>query len=441
MLVKVNNVLIDEKARLGEIFNKVSISSSFNIEEKIKEFSNVLSTHNISKLLEQDFSDIEKMIDEKLSALTSKNTEELLELLAILQKAIPKADLLKDFNVIEPLDQQILKFHERSTTQNIPEDLTQILIQDVELQIAEDSGVLKIQASDKPQSFTFDKAHLEQIKSLHFDISMNSVRDFKINEKTLPSISLLLKFLTNVKSVNIHLESNSYEGQKDQLLGQLLSNIFSQLQTLEEIDINIKNTFIEGQSLIFFIERLLPRYKTLKSFSCHFNHSNKTNRTLRILSNANLSNYPHLEKLHLTFEESSLCEEDFIQFFSQISHVKDLQIRFANTSLTDQALEYFSMKILPSLDQLESLDLRLSKNKITDISVQKLLANIPNSITNLNIRLNQNNITDAGIQDFIDNKLALLTNLKDLLIGVSKTNVSDTLIKTFEQLVQNKNSE
>jgi len=435
IMLKFESIFMNEKTRLESMMKKGS-DPSFDIKSKLEEFSNLLASPNIIKLIEEDFSDLEKIVDEKLLVSTNKHTEELSALLAIFEDSLPKEDLLKDLNhVLEPLDQQLLKFKDY-----IPEELTQIVIPEIHLRIYEDlenePGILKIEAprfGGSVKSVKFARAQLEKIKNLKIMISLDS---YSIDTKTLALISSLSRHLTSLKSVKIEIGRTDSEEICDRFFLHLLSSIFSHQENIEEIDINIQSCPIRDAGLSFFVEKLLPQCNKLRVLSLESYDIQTKGLFLKTLAEANLSNYPSLEKFHVNLQQSPLNEEYVIPFLSKLPNVKDLLLGLGETSLTDKALEIFATQGLNPLDKLQILDIGLWENKLSDSAIQTFFANIPNSISKLFIGVNDNPITDASLQDFIENRLSLFTDLKELELDVSETALSSELIQKINDLTK-----
>jgi len=435
-LMYFENIFINEKNRLQNILSK-SLDSSFDVKSKLEEFDSIMSNPNITMIIEEDFSDLVRTTDEKLSIMKTKHTEEFSKLLSVFQQVLPKDDLFKDFDVVQPLNQQLNEYI-KNTFEGETFQITQVNLPETDLTIYEDESengnvrILYINNNYRTSSSVFERHQLEKINKLHCGFSSN---DIVTDEKALASISLLSKFLRNIKAVEIDLiPHTTSEEPWGQFLSQLLPIIFSNLENLEEIGLNVSDCKIRDNSLLYLFEELLPRFKNLKAFSLVLNATETTTDLLfRALINANLSGYQNLEKLHVSVNGMVLNEASVIEFLHSISDLKDLSIAFHENQITDKAIESFSTQVLPSLKKLQAFEMDLSNTKITNIGFQKLLANIPN-IRKVSILLEDNNqITDAAVQEFVNIKLPLLTRLREFHFDDTCTGISTEMSTKIEQ--------
>jgi len=426
VLMEVENMFKDEKTKLSSMIS-ASLEMPFDIQAKMKELYNGMSNPNIVKLVEEDFSGLEKILEEKLAPFKTKHTEEISELLAVFQNNLPKEDLLKDFNVIEPLNKGLAKLIAK---RNI-EETKEITLLPVKFEIKQESEneswTLKIKDSKSMKPWTFSKADLERISKVQYTFKLTKNM---INEADLSSIKLYSKSLKNVKTVHINIKADSvFESLNEARFFHLISAIFSQLdENIQEIGIDINNAPIRDFGLVNLAETVLPRLKNLKVFSCTLDKTHTTSKALKALSKVDFSKCSDLQKFHVDIKRCPLNEDGVVEFLNRVPNVKDVLLGFgAANSLTDKAFDSFSTNILPSLNNVESLEVRLLETKITDEGVQKFLNHIPN-VKTLGLDFSKTQITDAAIKDFLTSKLETLTNLKDLNLILQETQVSKDIL-------------
>jgi len=437
MLLKFENIFIDEKTNLNNMIN-ASLEMPFDIESKLKEFNDVMLNPNIVKLTQEDYSDLGKLFDEKVTAMEAKHTEEISELLAVFQSSLPKEDVLKDFNIIDPLNQELTKLSEkRRPAQNsqLVLQIKEVILPPVKLVIFEsddEPDVLDVQGSESLKSSKFSTAQLEKIKEINYEFQFE---EDTIDETTLPSIMLLSKFLKNLKIVRVDIETSSYfEGDCDRPFWQLLSAAFSQLPSLEnieEIDIEVKNAPLGDLGFICMAEMIIPRLKNLKTFSCTLDKTHTTSKALKALSKVDFSKCSDLQKFHVDIKRCPLNEDGVVEFLNRVPNVKDVLLGFgAANSLTDKAFDSFSTSVLPLLDKVETFEVGLWETNITNEGVKKLLNHIPN-VKNLYIGLNSTRITDEALAGFVNHKIPTMTNLKGLDICLDHTDISGALMEAI----------
>jgi len=398
------------------------------IENKLREFNDIMSNPNIVQLVQEDFSDISKQIDEKLICPSHKSIKELDELSAPVLKSLPPQDFAKGLNVLEKLDQelQLLKVKPLLAVQELANNAIHVESVELDINIGMFSQIMNIQSSNVEKSYTFKASELSKIRGLSYKISPD--RNI-FNETVVNELSNLVKHIIDTESVSIELHNSSEQAaQIDQnLFLSLVSASFTFPKNIKHIYFNVKNTTIGDLAPLFIIEKVLPRIKDLKSFYFISQNSGITTSVLKALAKEELSKKFTLEKFRLQISGAILEEQDVVQFLSQTHNVKDLSLRFESTAVTDQWLDSFSVQILPSLDKVQRLEIGLSNTNITDEGIKRLLINLPNAVTNLLIGLEQTKITNTGLQEFLDTKVSTLTNLRDLDLNILNTNTSNDM--------------
>ena len=428
MKIMVNNIFLEKKQRLeATTINPAELSKT--VGTKLKDFNEIMSNPNIAKMVQEDFSELSNLIEEKLISPNDKFLKELDQLSVPFEKALPSEDLLKGLNVMEALNKELQTIEAKpKLIQEISDD--SILIQNVglDINIGIFSQTLNVQSSNTEKSVTLKKPQLAKLKGLHYQLSPNPI--------VVDTLTSLIKHLSGIEYVSIDIPQNCSDSPFDEkALFNLVSATFSLSKNVKHIYIDVKNTAVSDMVPVYIIEKIVPEIKNLKSFSFISQNSGITTAVLKALAKPNFSQKPSLEKFKLQFSGVTLEEQAVVEFLSQAPNVKELSLGFGNTAVEDKWLDSFSTSILPSLNKVQKLEIGLSKTNLTDEEVQKLLRNLPN-VTNLLVELEQTKISDASFQEFLETKVSSLTNLRNLDINLSGTNTSKDMPRLIRQAKQ-----
>jgi len=445
MLINLVNLVIDEENHLENAIGKSS-DLAVNVQAKLKELENIMENPNITKVIEQGYTELEKQVDKKLNFIAEQSLG-LPDLLNVLERNIQAEEKVQIFEAIEFCNQEIAAFIQRKNNHSesitIPGTKNLLIFQSQdkkEFSIITDSSqdqnseftFAREFSSNPPQhllpeSFTFSKSDLEKIRSLHYELNLSNCPG-----EVLTSLIQLPKFLENVKELVITL-TGSADSEIDQIFFCNILSIHEPLfASLEKFKVHISKTLIRNFGVTFLFETILSQMKALKNIVIFFTDIKNDSDSLRKLAEARLKSLSNLEKFHFANDGVSFTgEEDLIRFFDGIPNVKDLSISLNDTLITDYELKYFS-NILPCLNKVKKLSLSLSNTKISDVGVEKLWANLL-GITNLSMDLDNTLITDASIESLFDLKTTSLKNLKHLYLSTVGTQVSDEeIIQKFD---------
>jgi len=431
VLLKFEAMFAEEKTKLENMLSSKSSNLATDVKKKMEQFYDIMSNPEITKLLDEDFTELERKVNEEVSLKTSKHTEGLSDLLNILQNSLPNEGLLKDFDVIDDLNKKLKEFKEKrkfdfdEQAQLIQKHVTPAV--ELEISYQSNGDVLSIEESHRlAKSYTFTRSHLEKVTKLKYYFSSEETN---FEERIFPALLWLSKFLPNLKVVEFGTgSSHSCREISETRFQTVLSTFLSKPENLEEMNFDVSNSQVGDLGLIYLAEDVLPKVKNLKSFSCVLYKAQTSSCVLNAFSQINFGALPNLEKFRLNVAGASLEEEDIIKFLNVIPNVKDLLLGFGKTVLNDQCLEAFSTNILPSLDKLERFELGFWDTKLTGTGIQKFLMNLP-SLRRLLIGMDRLEIADDVIQTFLDSKLPLMTKLEELNLGFSGVNISNNILR------------
>ncbi len=425
--LKVESHFTNERFLLSHL-TSCSVDILKTVENKLKDFNDIMSNPKITKLVEEDFSEISKQIDEKLIFPYEKFMKELDQLSVPFEKALPRQNLFKDLNVLAKLNEELKIFEAKPTviSQAISHDTIHIKNVELDIKVGMFSQIMNIESSNVQKSYTFKPSELTKIKGLSYKISPDQTI---FNKTVISELATLANYIIDKESVSIELLNSLEEAAQidHNLFLDLVSASFSFPKSTQHINFNVKNVIIGDIAPLFISEKVLSRVKDLKSFCFISQNSGITTGVIKALAKENLSKNLNLEKFRLQLSGAVLEEQDIVKFMSHIPNIKDLSLRFENTSIEDKWLDSFSTTTLPSLNKVQRLEIGLSNTNITNEGVQKLLRNIPSAVTNLLIGLDHTKITNAALQEFLDTKVSTLTNLRDLELNVSNTNTSNDM--------------
>jgi len=435
MLSKFEIVFMEEKAKLQNMLSNTESSDLANsVKKKLKEFYDVKSNPNIVKMIEEDFTDLEKSVNEKLAISTAKHQEELSELLAIFQKSLPDGNLLKQFDVAGPLTQNLTEYNTKRefNSEEQIKHIKEVVIPSVELNISLDADdhLLTVSEYRSPQSFKFDRSQLEQVQQVHYTLMTEEHAD----DRVLPALIWLSKFLSNIKSIKFSFQTSlSFRDVPENRSYSILSATLSQPENLERIEIETSSSSMSDLGLIYLAEKVLPRIKDLKAFTCLLYKTKITGQVLQAFAQANFAARPNLESFGLNIAGASLKEEDIIAFLKTVPNAKDLLLGFGQTVLSDQALEDFSTNVLPSLNKIERFELGFWDTKLTGVGIKKFLMNAPSTIQKFLIGMERLDITDDAFESFLNGRLLAFTNLQELNFGLSGTEISENMSRQISR--------
>jgi len=418
LMSKLDVVFREEKVRIDNIMMNSS-DLSRKIQDQLKVFSEIRSNPNILKLVEEDFSDLKKMVDEKITTTEIQQFKELLEISSLLQGALPREEsFFKEADITGTLSKEFDAFKRQRDS----EQHGDVIKLSAELIISHnnETGAIHISTSTLKNSYTFKKSDLKQVSKASYNLKIKNEMQMNL---ILPSIVTLAQHLTNVNSIKINFDSDSKTINHEAAFNNLVLATFIRPENLKSISLNVSSLIVKDTGALHLFNNVIPRIKDLEKLHCKFNKSYITGTVLKSIADANFNAMPNLKTFKLNLSDTLLYEPSIIDFLAKIPNVKKLSLLFDRTLLSNKALETFATDILPGLDKVASLKVGLSGTKITDTAVEKFMANLP-SISNLEILLNGLNITDASLQSFFENKLQTFTNKPDLKIEVETTMIS-----------------
>ncbi len=435
MLSELESMLREEKARAK---NPRLHDRASEIKTKLSKFSSLISspqfmfmsTHEVVKLIEEDFVELEKTVAKELT-FSSQKIEEFTSLLAVFENSLPKKDLLKELS-IEILDQNLAEWNDKRTS-SLEESKEVILSSALSLQFKGDK-LLEVWEgnyySRPKEDFAYDKSKLDKVEELSYGCSVD---DEKEKDILLPAIRKVSKSLPNAKSVTFNFDLHN--GQKihsNERFRETLANTLSQPEHIEKLKFSFANYFVGDLGFLFLAETVLPKIKNLASFCIKMEEPVVSGQVLTALAQVNWRAWPNLEELRFDIPQPSFKESEILQLLNALPNTKRLSLGFANTQLTDQALENFSTNILPSLDKLERFEVGFWNTKLTSVGAEKLLMNLPN-INRLLVGLDRTGITEDVIRLFLDKKLPTL-KLREFQFGVSDDDLSEDIVQQLDDL-------
>jgi len=424
MLFQLEKVFTEVSTPLDDFNTSTSFDLPFDVEAKLQEFSQIPSNPNLLKLANEDFSHLSKKLDQKVNSLKAKYTKEMSKLSAVFQNTLPDGDLLNDFNIIDPLKQEIQKFQKKKDLQQKQQDpqISDVMIPPVELDIYQEENILKIEDSTTKKSLILEKPDIKEITQVQCKLKL---QDEKLESSVVSALIHLSRRLVNIESISLIIDYRGNVSREVAFYGLILG-LFSQPERLKNIEISVSNVVLGDLGPLYLFENVLPHIKNLKSFDCTLENAQTTSAILRALTKRNFASFPNLEKFRLNLSGADLEEQDIIRFLAKIPNVYDLLLGFDHTALTDQALNSFSTKILPFLYKVKRLEVGFNGTKLTDSGVSKFLANLP-LIARLIVGFCSLPISDSCMQPFIHKKLPSLANLRELKFVLTGTNLSQKM--------------
>ena len=444
MLFRLENMMIEEKIKLE---NSLLGKEASEIKRTLDEFSKIMSSPEILKILNENFEELEKTITDEFT-LTSQKMEEFKDLLAVFEKSLPKEDLLNNLNISNILDKNLSEFQEKRRfgfEEGIKNTSQVVISSGLRFNLLNDQ-MLEVRESNSQSQPTerIERAKLEQIEEIVYHLNLRGAIEDDENEeedKVVAGLLRLSKFLPNVKSVKFSFSGGRYKSEYDKRFRHILSATLTQPKNVQKLFFNFNDCEIGGVGIIFLAENVFPRIRDLKTLSILVKKTTVSSSMLKALARTNWKACPNLETFRLDILGASVKETDVIEFLNVVPNVKDLLLGFGDAEVTDKSIETFSTKVLPSLDKLERFEVGFWGTKLTHVGVEKLLMYLP-SIKTLLVGLNRTEITEEVVKLFLEKKLPELTQLIEFRLRVSKENLSEDIIKEindWEEKIDDRN--
>jgi len=228
------------------------------------------------------------------------------------------------------------------------------------------------------------------------------VRDWGLQEENIQVIKEIFLRLESVKSIGIY---STEQTIPDECLIQLFKGVFKKVEILTSISLDFKLSKIESHSLSYFSEKILKKAKKLESLSVNLN----TTKVDKISHEDFFKSLRYLEK-HLNVLELQLShldaeEDQLVNLFVQLPNVRKLVLGLGHTNINDRGLTAFAKTMLPSMKNLESLELRLTSTSVGNSSME-LIFEVLHKITTL--KHLSFNLSSTKVKPAMKNKIAQL---------------------------------
>lgn len=214
----------------------------------------------------------------------------------------------------------------------------------------------------------------------------------------------------------------------DKCLTAFLDKSLSNMEYLEQLDLNIKQTGVTSKGIDSLI-RSLPKVKTLRLIIGGMSMSNTNFESL----GSKLNQMKCLEVLEMDFEKAKILEQSFCKIFVLLPNLKSLALNFGNASFTDKLLKAFTENTLKYLKHLKKIKLILSGTQITDQSLKLLLMEMKD-VRIFKLYLRHTKITDQGIDLFVKSYKRILKNLEEFEMDLENTKVSNLLTNEVKDI-------
>jgi len=253
------------------------------------------------------------------------------------------------------------------------------------------SKCLSILATNKPvKSVNIDLAKWRETERLIFRIE-----HFKFNEEDLATLSLILRNLENIKTIEIF-NGNQHNIQEGEL-NRLLSVLYYRPQNIRDVTMDFVVSQVGDQTLYFLAEMVFPKMQKLQKLSLNLIGTKVSNQGVIALAGSLGQVAKNLISCELYLSRLTVSEESLVQLFVPMPKVKNFQLDLGRTMMSDQGLEMFVNNTLSSMRQVESFLMWLDFSKVEDDALKKLIIGLVslNTLKNFDVFLDGTMVSEA----------------------------------------------
>jgi len=253
------------------------------------------------------------------------------------------------------------------------------------------SKCLSILATNKPAKTTsIDLGKWRETERLIFRIE-----NFKLNEQDLETLSLILKSLENVKTIEIF-NGNQHNLLESELNG-LLSVLFNKPQNLLNLTLDFVVSQVGDQTLYFLAEKVFSNMQNLQKLSLNLIGTKVSNYGMQSLGRCLEHVAQNLVTCELYLSRLGVSEESLVQLFVPMPKVKHFQLDIGRTLISDEGMEIFVNNTLSSMKTLESFLMWLDHSKVEDDALKKVIMGLVsvNTLKNFDVFLDGTGVSEA----------------------------------------------
>jgi len=416
------------REKLTSLKVNMSKDSSFrkDVIDKIKNYEGIMTHPDPFALIDQDISNITAVANQSLLQETLQSTTQDLDHLTIklTESLSTQINLLEKLTIFgkhpDTIYAQIIE--ETAGAQDQLVDADDQIFSSLGFKLCENETLEITSTSGIPEGVSIPVKDWIDIKTMTFQL--NTETKFSLDKENLKALCFIRSKLTRLETVHI-LAKDQHQLPEDLFIS--LFSVFSwKPQHLKSIRLDLGNTNIGDQSLLFLSEKIFSKLSSPISLSIFLPQTNITDRGLNALAKVFVPFAGGLQRFEIGLSGTSITEESLLPLFVSMPSVETFSLLLESIKLSPECLEALNVNTLASLERLTSLKINLRKTCIGDNEVKRVLESIPNvqGITELLVNVSGNNITDGAIQGFVDIRIPSMENLKKLDLFLSQTMIS-----------------
>jgi len=428
------------------------------IKSKFQEMRWILIKKELELLSEVNaYLDHEKTGIEKNKSIDSRYTNKIEEIKELLNEGDDQLFRILDYSNKFIEDKTLTAFLEEQAQQlNLRVDSQAIFLDNQMINQVESLDLIHFWSEKKPPKTDWNNEFVKiqekedwLVISLggenHHDFTFSS--DWKTYKKVILRVEnndeqMMNKCLQNLIPIwknfedlsQLKLEVLNKEICDKELLG-LFSIVFENNHiNLEELAIDLSDCKVGDQSLGPFISEIFPVMTGLKSVSLNLNFTNISDAFLRIFAREIAPIAGNLEHLDLRLWGTKITDTGVSKLFTLMENLKSLTVDLGSTDISDKGLVDLANLTLPSLKQLEELKINLSRTNITDEVMKQLSLNVK-KLQVFMLNLHNTNITNQTIEALTKNIFSKFDKISSFDLRLGETKVTDEgIIQLYKNL-------
>jgi len=257
--------------------------------------------------------------------------------------------------------------------------------------VIEDNFCLKITIDEgEPKPLVLHKKFLEHIGEVEIIFNSNEIGK---EERTV--FRFLWENIGKLKFLKISFPLKTIT---DEILIELYPIIFSRIQDINAISINLKGSPVSDKSIVILFEKYIQKISFLEGLFLNLSLTKITSISIKALINNTRRFANTLIDLQLYLSQNKLNDEDMIPLFCSMPNIESFQFSLGKTQITDETLKAL-ISSLTTMKYLQVLELHFWQVAIKVETVLELFQNI-NQIKKFYLNLRGVEINDEMITGF-----------------------------------------
>jgi len=268
-------------------------------------------------------------------------------------------------------------------------------------------------------------AHMKSLKELEFYFSTNDNigEGFKfVFTEMQHCAENLQSFILCVPAVTLPTET----------LEVFATQTFPKLKSLTSLNIAICQTIFTIEGFGLFFSGLKEIARNLENLTLTLYEEAISDQTLDLFSAEVLPLLRNLKSFRFFLYYGKIGDESFIRFNKRLqeseSQVTDFLLECKQTNISNEGLNEFALRTLPTMKNLQTLEMNFEENSVEDESIVNLfegLGGVAGGLKTLSLSLQSTGLTDVGVVGFKEKLAEKIGGLEKLTLDVSENNISE----------------